>query len=110
MKLFIYCDNCSEKIYLKAEAKTKRELATKIGEHFNIVCPNCKNRQKFHVNEVEAESESSNAIGGAILGGVLGLIGGPIGALSGSTIGGALGYGSDENDRKAVKRFNNSGV
>ncbi len=110
MKLFVICKSCSNKIYLKEKSKTRRTLANKIGEEFTITCPHCNNIDFYNVYDVFAEVETNNAAGGAIIGGLIGLIGGPIGALSGSTIGGILGYSSDENERKAVQKFNNSRI
>ncbi len=110
MKLFVVCKSCGNKIYLKEKSQTRRTLTNRIGKEFHITCPHCNNKNIYNVHDVFAEAETNNAAGGAIIGGLIGLIGGPIGALSGSTIGGLLGYGSDENERKAVQKFNNSRI
>lgn len=100
MKLFVKNKNNS-KVYLKLFAPTRRHLASLIGSNTFVL-----ENEVYSVNNVEAESESSNTTAGAVIGGLIGLIGGPIGTITGSTIGGFIGNSSDKNDEKKVAIFN----
>lgn len=104
MKLFLNCYNCSHKIYLKSDAKSRRQLANSWGANFNITCPNCGHTYRYHVNHVSAET-SDGAVPGALIGGLIGLLGGPIGLLLGGTVGGAI---SSTSAQQEVDKFNNN--
>ncbi len=108
MRLYLHCPNCANKIILKSEAKSRRELASQWGYNFSLNCPHCQYQGYYSVLNVFAETSPNNAKTGAIIGGLIGLIIGPEGALIGSALGGALGYSSDENEKKMVQQFNNS--
>jgi DNA-directed RNA polymerase subunit RPC12/RpoP len=108
MQLYLHCPNCDRKIILKSEAKTRHELAIQFGNSFFITCPHCQHQSLYNVQNVFAETDQKIAATGAIIGGLIGLIFGPEGALIGSAIGGAGGLARDEEEKKAVQRFNNS--
>ena len=102
MKLHVVNSN-SEKVYLKIIASTRRELARAIGRGaFSIA------GESYDVNDVSAESETTNTAVGAIIATVIGLLGGPIGVLSGGTIGGLIGNSSDREEANRESIFNNS--
>lgn len=85
------------------QASSRPELARMIGSPWFTL-----NGYSHHVNDVMAESNSSNAGGGAVVGGLVGLLGGPLGLLIGGVVGGLVGNNSDENDRVRVNSFNTS--
>ena len=102
MKLFVR-DSNNRKIYLNLLANSRDELAFKIGyEWFNL------RGETYHVNDVYAESDSSNTAGGAIIGGLIGLLTGGAGALIGGMLGGVIGNSSDNEDLQRVRAFNAS--
>jgi len=103
MKLYIQLIHPKQKLYLKIVASTRGELANIIGsQYFNT------NEGTYHVNDVFAEKESSNATAGIIIGGLIGLLAGPWGAVTGSTAGGLIGSSADQDEEKKVSIFNNS--
>lgn len=104
MKIFIHCYNCNSKLFLKSQAKTRRQLAGQWGPYFNITCPTCRHTYQYHVNFVNAET-SDSAAPGAVVGGLIGLLGGPIGLLLGGAVGGAI---SNSNAQTEVNSFNNN--
>lgn len=103
MKLYIQTVHPTQKLYLKIVASTRNELANIIGSPYFLV-----NGQTFHVDNVVAEKESSNAAAGIIIGGLIGLLAGPWGAFTGSTAGGLIGSSADQDEEKKVSIFNNS--
>lgn len=104
MKLFVK-DIHNRKIYIRKVAKTRFDLARKIGgTKFTL------RGKRYSVNEVFAEAESSDTAAGAIIGGLIGLIGGPIGVLTGGVIGGLIGNTSESEEANGVRTFNRSRV
>jgi hypothetical protein len=102
MKLFVR-NSRNEKVYLNLIANSRYELAHKIGQPSFIL-----KGEIYVVDQVKAESDSSNAVGGLIIGGILGLMTGGIGAFVGGALGGAIGNSADNDDQKRVKAFNAS--
>lgn len=102
MKLYVR-NSGNQKVYLNLQAHSRDELAYKIG-YPNFLLGG----EKYHVNHVCAESDSSSAAGGALIGGLIGLLTGGAGALIGGVIGGAIGNSSDNEDLERVKAFNAS--
>lgn len=104
MKLFVR-DSNNKKIYIRKVARTRYELAMKIGgKTFTL------RGRRYSVNEVHAEAENSDTAAGAIIGGLLGMLGGPIGVLTGGTLGGLIGNSSESGENNAVRTFNRSRV
>lgn len=102
MKLFV-TNSEGVKVYLSVTAKSRDELAYKLGFAWFTA-----RGETYHVNDVVAESDSSNTAGGALIGGLIGLLTGGAGALIGGVIGGAIGNSSDSEDQERVKAFNAS--
>lgn len=108
MQLYLHCQNCSRKITLGSDARTRSQLAYQWGPNFYIVCPHCQYQGFYSVHEVFAETNSKATPVGAIIGGLIGLFLGPEGALIGSAIGGAGGFAKAEEDKRMVREFNDS--
>lgn len=103
MKLYVRSkQNPKKKIYLRVSAKTRRQLAQKIGYHFQV------NRMPYSINEVYAESSSNDTAGGALIGGLIGLLGGGVGVALGGLAGGIIGKAKDDVDKKEINHFNRS--
>jgi hypothetical protein len=100
MKLFVIDKNNSKK-YLREEAYSKEELASKIGGRTFIL-----DGQRYSVNDVIAESDLSNTFGGAILGGLIGTFLIPGVFLLTGTLGGLIGNSTDNEEAKKVENFN----
>ena len=106
MKLYVVNPDNEEKIYLKYEAESRRELEFKIGSYEFFI-----NNFKYNVDDVKAEEDKIASITGAVSGAVIGtyLLPGA-GTLIGATFGGLLGLGLTsgvaENDKIRVWRFN----
>lgn len=104
MRLYAICHQCGAKILIQSTAKVRGELPYS----FELVCFR-GHRELYNSYEVVAELEPSKGPAGAIIGGLLGaIIAGPIGALGGAIILGGAGASADNEERKAVERFNNS--
>lgn len=101
MKLYVTLNN--QKVYLNITASTRYELSRKIGYPWFTI-----QGYRYHVNQVEAESENANTTGGAVVGGLLGLLGGPIGVIAGGVVGGLIGSSNDQNEREKARTFNSS--
>jgi len=87
--------------------KTRQGLANLWGRFFNINCPHCRNDSYTDTNSVYAEySKGAAPIPGVGGGATVGMIGGPLGMIIGGIIGGAIGGGISQNDKQAVKYFN----
>ena len=94
------------KTYINLIAESRNELAARIGSvNFTI-----NNGLSYNVNEVYAETTSSDTAAGTVIGGVVGLLGGFIGVLAGATIGGFIGNNSEQEDKSKVRMFNLSHV
>lgn len=107
MKIYCSCNNCNRKVYLSANVKTRQGLANLRGRFFNINCPHCKINIYMDVNLVCAESNKGVApIPGVGAGTLIGLIGGPFGMIIGGVIGWIIGGGVRQDDKQAVKYFN----
>lgn len=100
MRLYVK-DKNNKKIYLRKKARSRYELAHKIGSARFTLRGN-----KYSVNDVKAEADTHDLATGAIIGGVIGLLGGPIGVLTGGTIGGLIGRSSDSDEINQVRTFN----
>lgn len=103
MKLYVLSKVDGKKIYLKAIARSRTELAKKYGKSILKI-----RGKQYSVNEVYAEKESSDTAAGALVGSILGILGGPIGFLIGGATGGLIGNSSESKEIEAVKHFNNS--
>lgn len=101
MKLYI--KNTDGKIYLRAAALSRRELAHKLGSQTIFV----KGKQ-YSVNDVSAEKANDGAGLGMLVGGFIGALGGPGGILAGGAIGALLGKEQDNKDSTQVEMFNRS--
>lgn len=102
MRLYVI-NSYNKKVYLNLKAPTRRRLATLIGsEDFYL------GNEYYHVSMVRAELDGNNTAAGAVLGGLVGALGGPTGVVVGGLLGGLLGNTSEEDERKQVRRFNNS--
>ncbi len=103
MRLYVKGNN-DQKIYLNISAKTRKDLALKIGNQFSV-----KNNI-YNIQDVYAENESNDTpIGGAV-GGVLGLLGGVPGIIIGGIAGTLIGAIRDSNRNSDVDIFNRSSV
>lgn len=103
MKLYVLDKNKAKK-YLREEASSKEELAAKVGGKTFVL-----DGQKFSVNDVIAESDLSNTVGGAIIGGLLGLLIPGTFLLTGA-LGGLIGNSADNDEIKKVENFNKGRV
>ena len=102
MKLYVYNKN-SQKVYIKKNALTKRELKDMIGSnHFSI------NRNRYIINDVQAEVDGESTTPSMLIGGAIGLLGGIPGVIIGSIAGGLLGKNTDEKENQLVDNFNKS--
>lgn len=101
MQLYVKNNN-GEKIILDVVEPTRRKLANRIGYEFRL------GNDYYTVNDVIAEKSSNDTASGAVIGGLLGLLGGGLGVLIGGVAGGLIGGLRDEEELKAVQRFNNS--
>jgi DNA-directed RNA polymerase subunit RPC12/RpoP len=108
MRLYVKCTSCDQKIYLNVIADTRDEWREKIGEHFLVECRHCDYKETYSVDDVYAEEGVSSAPAGAVLGGLIGLLGGPLGMILGGTFGALLGATTDENEKRGVRKFNDS--
>lgn len=102
MKLFV-TDNRHQKVYLNLIARTRQELASKIGSR-NFFLAN----KMYSVSQVVAEKDSNNTATGAVVGGLVGAFGGPVGILVGGFLGGLLGNSTDDDEALLVNTFNSS--
>ena len=102
MKLFVIDKNNAKK-YIREEASTKEELAAKIGGKFFLV-----DGQKFSIDDVIAEADLSNTLGGVVVGGLIGALLTPVtlGLLLTGALGGLIGNSADEEEEKKVNNFN----
>jgi hypothetical protein len=110
MQLFVTCRYCSNKIYINSNARVRSELPCQFFLHCTQpLCQSGYQNQIYTPWEVQAESGVAGVVGGAVVFGALGgLIAGPAGAVLGGIIGGAVGSTSDQSEKEAVWRFNNS--
>ncbi|MEM6698497.1 MAG: DUF456 domain-containing protein [Bacteroidota bacterium] len=99
-------NNANRKIYLSKKAKTRNELALKLGSSFFKI-----EGQFYSVNEVEAESYINNGIVGSVSGLLAGLaVGGPLGAVIGFVGGTALGTQREGIEQEDIDSFNQSSL
>lgn len=109
MKLYVINPEKGEKIYLKFEAETRKELLQEIGNYTFYI-----DGIKYTVDDVMAEDNIIQTItgltSGAIIGGaILGAVGVPVGALLGT---GLAVFGAKEllgthlSARERVRKFN----
>jgi len=103
MRLFVI-NRQGKKVILDIKARTRRELAGKIGYNFYV------QNQQYSIQNVKAESSSNDTAGGAVIGGLIGLLGGGIGMAIGGLAGGLIGGKRDEDENKMVRNFNNSRI
>lgn len=104
MKLFVI-DKNKQKKYLREEALSREELASKIGSSTFTL-----DGQVYSVNDVIAEKDSSNTLGGAIVGGILGALIAPGAFLVTGALGGMIGSSADSEELKRVINFNKGKV
>lgn len=103
MKLYVLNKNGQGKVFLKAEARTRRELAQRFGSPALKV-----NGITYHVSEVKAEKSADNTSIGMVVGGVIGALGGGAGVAAGGLIGALLGKEKDKTEEETVAQFNGS--
>ena len=101
MKLYVV-NRLGQKVVLDIVAKTRNELAFKIGYNFQV------HGEEYSVQDVKAEASNNDTAGGALLGGFLGLLGGGVGVLVGGLAGGIIGGIRDEQENQEIKNFNRS--
>ncbi|MFB2803271.1 hypothetical protein [Shewanella seohaensis] len=102
MKLYVTNQSTGEKIYLKQNAASRRELVNLLGsERFQL------DQQIYSVNDVKAES-NDNTAGAMAAGGVIGVVGGVPGVIIGGLIGALLGKSTDDEDKVKSDNFNGS--
>lgn len=105
MRLYVIDKTTGEKIHLQLVADSRQHLAAKIGAtSFNV------NNQRFHANEVFAETGTDQATVSALIGGVIGMLGGAPGVIAGSAIGALLGSNQAQKEKDAAALFNGSAV
>lgn len=108
MRLYCYCNNCTKKVRLSSQAKTRYQLVNSWGVTFFINCPHCHLQTNIHVNNVCAESSLKNiSLATASAGGTVGIIAGPFGVLIGLSIGAISGGIVRNNENISIKNFNN---
>lgn len=105
MKLFVRNRFSGVPLYLSVVASSRYQLANMIGSPWFTL-----HNQNFHVNEVIAESTSSNIAPSAIVGGIIGMLAGPAGILIGGLAGGLMGNEGDKAESQKVTIFNNSQI
>lgn len=101
MRVYVYCKNCGEKIYLD-DIRDRRSHYPPVT---TISCSSCDYTGSYSQSEIEAEVDGNSTAAGAIAGGVAGALAGPIGVAVGAGIGSMLGNNADQEDRKRVERF-----
>lgn len=102
MRLFVEDKEKNERVYLKQMARTRAELAEKIGSYSLRV-----NNKTYSVHDVKA-APSENTAGAMALGGAIGVVGGVTGVIIGGAIGALLGKSSDDDDKQKTIQFNRS--
>lgn len=109
MKLYCICGPCGGKITLSNKAETRQQLASQVGETFNITCYHCKTTSQGNVKIVYAEISYKYAQGKGVVGGAAaGAFFGPIGMIIGGIAGAAAGTGVKNSDKVKMNLFNNS--
>lgn len=102
MKLYVVNPSTKEKIYLKQNTASKRDLVEQLGsERFQI------DQQIFDVIDVAAES-NDNTAGAMATGGVIGVVGGVPGVIIGGIIGALFGKSAGDEDKERSEKFNRS--
>ena len=54
MKKEVICKQCKKNIPVKSGATDRAELARALGKTFELNCPHCNTKRKYHVNDVKA--------------------------------------------------------
>jgi len=103
VRLYIENKNTGEKTHLRLTAKSRKELASSIGDFVFVV-----DGKQYHVMEVKAEQGADSATVAALVGGFVGALGGPAGVVLGSAIGAIIGSGQVNQEKKEVESFNGS--
>lgn len=102
MRLYVIDDQ--DKVYLDYVAKSRKEIAAKVGSTKIKV-----NGKTFRINDVYADPENNIATTTAI-GGVVGLFGGIPGLIAGSIVGGLIGNNNDKIEKIQTANFNKSKI
>lgn len=103
MKLYVVNKSGQGKLFLKAEARNRKELASRIGGSALKV-----NGITYQLAEVKAEKSADNTSLGMLVGGVIGALGGGAGVAAGGVIGALLGKEKDKVEEEQVSQFNGS--
>lgn len=101
MRLYVI-DDKKQKVLLKYDALTRKELAEKIGSYrFS------HEGKIYSVEDVKAESDATSTPTAAA-GAIIGALGGGIGIAIGGAIGALVGESLAKEDQKKVEVFNGS--
>lgn len=103
MKLYVLNKNGPGKVFLKAEARTRSELAQRFGGTALKI-----NGITYQLSEVNAEKGEDNTSIGMVVGGVIGALGGGAGVAAGGLIGALIGKEKDRAEEEKVAQFNGS--
>lgn len=102
MRLYVFCPNTGEKIYLTNVVEHRSQLFP----WFTLSCPYENGfTHQYSSNDVIPEPSGGSVAGSAVAGGLVGLLGGPIGIILGGMIGASLGANAEEEERRRVQRF-----
>jgi hypothetical protein len=55
LKVVTDCKFCRKVIPIKASGSNRFELSKKVGKSISLLCPNCKKRSRYHLNNIRAE-------------------------------------------------------
>lgn len=103
-RLFVYCQyNLCKKLYLKSNAKTRRDLFNKLGTTEILI-----GGILYHISDVVAENNTDLTSVGMIVGGLIGFCGGVWGVILGGIFGGMYGWREDNEENERVCIFNES--
>ncbi|MCL2131391.1 MAG: hypothetical protein FWH36_02885 [Lentimicrobiaceae bacterium] len=74
MKIFAVCKNCQQKIKVKGIYPTRIDIAMEKGEEIELICPFCKEKGEYKVDNINAEEDGRNTIFFILLFPLIGLI------------------------------------
>lgn len=55
MQLVIYCKKCLKRNALRIWATNRVDIKMKHGNNIEIVCKRCKSKNKYHIDDIQAE-------------------------------------------------------
>lgn len=70
MKLYTLCNSCDTEIKINSGANTRPELAHKMGEKFQVNCPDCGINNERHPNDIRAKVDPNIILIGIGIGAV----------------------------------------